>query len=362
MDDCNRLGWLRRTGARRNKVRAVHGGVASVLVMVSLLSAAEAQACTLSEADTALIKCDGVSDHPLCGKIYATKTARAVPDQATTCADGRMGHLADAVAAVNKVGGVVILGEVHDNPDHHQLRAHLISAAGAIVFEQIKVDQDQSITTFFEAAGDKATVEGFKRAVEWDKSGWDQTSYDPLLAAVLGRGKRIYAGDAARADLMAVAKKGVAVLPTADSQRLGLMQPLGEALDQASLTEIEEAHCGMLPKQALPGMAAAQRYRDAQIAQSALTAAERNGSAVVIAGNNHARTDRGVPWYVRTRNPERPVLSVMFVEVIPGKFDVQDYIPRAPSGDAATDFIVMTAPVKRTGDPCAAFQKKKMKT
>jgi uncharacterized iron-regulated protein len=338
------------------RARFAHGLSILAAVMVTG-TATPAHACAVPAAfDATLARCEAAAGHPLCGQIHATrKLSPPLPDSA--CANLQSAALVAAIDASVKANGVVILGEVHDNAAHHLLRAELLAPSRGTVFEQLKVDMQPAIDTFFAKAGETASVEEFKKAVDWDKSGWDRVAYDPLLTAAMGQG--IFAGDVARSDLMKVAKQGLDALPVADRERMALTAPFDAQLEKASLAEIEEAHCGMLPKTALPGMAAAQRYRDAQLAEATLRVAAAKSSSFLITGNNHARTDRGVPWYLRTRQPNMPVLSVMFVEVQEGQNSVSDYVPKAPDGTPAADFIVLTAPPSKVrGDPCDAFKKK----
>ena len=126
-------------------------------------------------------------------------------------------------------------------------------------------------------------------------------------------------------------------------------------LQDALLTELEESHCGMMPKTAFGNMAFAQRYRDAHLADAVLKAAEKQGSAILLAGNGHVRTDRGVPAYLRQRAPDRKVVSVMLIEVEDGKTDPQAYVPRDPDGKPVADYIVLT-PRQQRPDPCEAMR------
>ena len=77
-------------------------------------------------------------------------------------------------------------------------------------------------------------------------------------------------------------------------------------------------HCGLMPASAFGNMNIAQRFRDAHQARALVDAAEANGSAFLLAGNGHVRTDRAVPWYVRRMAPGRKVVSVMLLEVTAG--------------------------------------------
>ena len=156
--------------------------------------------------------------------------------------------------------------------------------------------------------------------------------------------------------------------------------PLLDALRK----ELAGSHCGLLPEEAIEGMAAAQRYRDAHLADALLSAAERYHEAAVeryrdppspgldpflwgvipqlpailIAGNGHVRKDRGVPWYLRLRAPTVWAMIFLFVEVEEGKTDPKLYVPRDPEGKPAADLLIFTPRTER-GDPCEAMRKNK---
>ncbi len=232
-----------------------------------------------------------------------------------------------------------------------------------VVFEQLRVDQQGVIDQFNNLNRDPTRIRSFslfKRLTDWEKSGWAQYNYDPLFQAAIDAKLPIYAGDVPRDSIMKVAKGGEAALPADERARLKLDTPLGPKLDDASLAEIEEAHCGVMPKEALGGMAYAQRYRDATLADNVLKAAAEHGSAILIAGNGHVRTDRGVPWYIKQRAPDKVVLSIMLIEVEDGKNDPEAYVPRDPDGKPAADYIIFTPRTER-GDPCEKMRAKSPK-
>ena len=220
---------------------------------------------------------------------------------------------ADAASALS-AHGALLLGEMHDNPAHHLLQAAAVTQfanggtkdAAAIVFEQIRDDQQAALDRFADfnqSAARLATAGDLKRFVEWDKSGWPKDIYDPLFKDVIVAKLAIYPGDVPRDAIMKTAKEGEGSLPAAERNRLGLNIPLGDTLDAASLKEIGDAHCGAMPELAFGGMAYAQRYRDAHLADAVLKASNQHGGAFLIAGGTHVRTDRGVPWYLRLRAP-----------------------------------------------------------
>lgn len=258
-----------------------------------------------------------------------------------------------------RINAISLFGEVHDNVQHHKFRStglHPFPTA-SVVFEQLRTDQQPAIDAFFNTLPKEArTLDAFFKAVDWDKSGWSKYDYKPLFQAVLDAGLPIYAGDPPRDLIRKASKEGAAAIPADEQKRLGLDTPLDPSLHDASLTEIEASHCGMMPKSAFGGMAFAQRLRDATLADVALKALETHGAVTLFAGNGHVRSDRGVPWYVRQRAPAVRVHATMLVEVEDGKTDAEAYVPRGPDGRSAADTVIFTPRAERA-DPCVEMKK-----
>ncbi|MFZ1105254.1 MAG: ChaN family lipoprotein [Hyphomicrobiaceae bacterium] len=320
-----------------------------MVLCLSLLGAATAVA---SEPDWRVWAEAAQKQHPLAGRIYDV-----APGKLSTPQDG---------AVLLPPEGIVLLGEVHDNPAHHRLRAWLIAKAlraqpdwrPAVVFEQIRADQQAALDRFeaLRAEG-KGTSDDLFRLLEWEKSGWPPASiYEPLFEVVVAARLPILAGNTTRDRIKAVARQGLAALAPEERARLWLDSPQPEPLTEALSKELAESHCGALPRKAIPAMAAAQRYRDAHLADALLGAEKRHGSAILIAGNGHVRSDRGVPWHIRQRKPDAKVISVLLLEVEEGKTEPADYVPRDPDGKPTADLVIFTPRAKR-GDPCRDFMK-----
>jgi uncharacterized iron-regulated protein len=84
-----------------------------------------------------------------------------------------------------------------------------------------------------------------------------------------------------------------------------------------------------------------QRARDA--AMAAAMAAQPQ--SVLIAGAEHVRKDRGVPWVLLSSTPGKRILSLAFIELRDGQ---------TPPRDLPFDLVWFTAEQPR-GDPCAQF-------
>jgi len=241
-----------------------------------------------------------------------------------------------------------LLGEVHDHPAHHAMRAGLLArlAPAEVFFEQFDREHDGALR---EAQRSGADADALARAGRMEKS-WNWPLYRPLVEAALGARLPVRAANLSTADARRIAKAGVLGAEDAPLMEVLARADWSEARDRAMRTAIIDGHCGMLPERAAPGMALSQRARDAALARALAASGE---PAVLIAGNGHVRRDLGVPAYL-PRDAE--VLSVGLLETRPGDTDPRDYT-RGADGGPAYDFIWFTAPHPRP-DPCAAFKKR----
>ncbi|WP_135504032.1 ChaN family lipoprotein [Roseovarius aestuariivivens] len=234
---------------------------------------------------------------------------------------------------------VVIVGEVHDNPAHHQVQAELAQrlSPAAIVFEMLSEKQVTAITP--EIRTDEARL---RAALDWEDSGWpDFAMYYPILAAAPDA--KIYPGLMDRAQARAAMEDGLAAAFGSEAGAYGLDTALAATEQNARERLQADAHCGALPEEMLPTMVAIQRLRDAVLARATLQALEETGGPVlVITGNGHARADWGMPVFL---DKQRPDLRVVVVG--------QGEDGRAPDGGFD---IVLDAPAPERGDPCEAFR------
>ncbi len=312
-----------------------------------------------------------LSDHPLIG------TVMPAPSQGrphlSDCAVDPLYRMFDQLAAHLQRGGIVLLGEVHDNIAHHRLRGRFpqaLSDPTPAVFEHLRADQSDVLVRFgkiaqsseyaFDRTARSKLAGEFFRAVDWADSGWpDAAIYEPLFRGHVFR--QMLAGDPPKGAVRDVARQGLAALADGEAARLKLTAPLPDKLQAGLLDELEASHCGLMPRTAFGNMAVAQRYRDAHLAERVKLAADQHGSAVLFAGNGHLRTDRGVPYYLRQMT-DKPILSVMLIEVEDGKTDPEAYVPRDPDGKPVADFVIFTPRAERK-DPCdemrAMMQRKK---
>src|ERR1051325_957171 len=174
-------------------------------------------------------------DHPLAGTIWDVRTGTAItPDTLVARAAARR---------------FVLLGEKHDNPDHHRLQAWGLRApiaAGrhpAIAFEMFRADQAEAIARYL--ATSPTDAHGLGDALDWRHSGWPAWSmYEPIVAHALAAKLPIVAANLSPAATTA-ARRGS--LDAAEIARLGLDRPLPDEVRARLAEEIREGHCGQLP-------------------------------------------------------------------------------------------------------------------
>lgn len=224
----------------------------------------------------------------------------------------------------------VLLGENHDNADHHRVQARLIEAMVAagrkpsIVLEMIPASEQPALDAY--RAKPDSDAEGFGDAIGWEQRGWPAwETYQPIAEAAMSGNLPFLGGGLERSKIMQLARSTVDDIEPAEKKRLGLDQDFPEPLLGDLLEELEVSHCNLMPRDALSPMVIVQRARDGSMARAMLDAG--SDGAVLIAGKGHVRNDRGVP-YVLTRLAEatQPLLSVGLVGVEPGMTVFSDYL------------------------------------
>ncbi len=285
-------------------------------------------------------------EHPLTGRVFDTAARRFVAPALVV----------ERAASAD----FVLLGEKHDNPDHHRLEAWLIDGLvrsgrrPAVVFEMIPRDRAGALEATLTGRPDDPDALG--AALDWAQSGWpDFALYRPVFASALAARLAILPGDLTRADLARLRHGGLDALPVEERERLALEPDLSEAARQTLVDEVRSAHCGMAPDAMVEAMIATQRARDAVLADALLGASGSDG-AVLVAGAGHVRGDRGVPIYLGRRAPKRSHLVLGFVEAPSGGGETADLEGQASQLVPASFDLIWFTPRVDDEDPCERFR------
>jgi uncharacterized iron-regulated protein len=240
----------------------------------------------------------------------------------------------------------VLLGEHHDNPEHHRLRLATLQRvvmAGwhpALLMEQFDTDRQADIDR---ARSERPLdAQHLIDAATPARGGWNWVYYRPVVELALRADLPLVAANLARASAQQLVRRSFDEVFGAERARsLGLDAPIAADWQAVQQEIIEVGHCGALPGSVVPGMARAQFARDAVMAELITRHADRG--VVLLAGNGHVRRDLGVPRWLRGGAAARAWV-VGYVE--PGDGD---------GLGGAYDAIVV-APAPPRADPCKGFR------
>ncbi|MHB9800428.1 ChaN family lipoprotein [Pseudomonas sp. MT3] len=224
----------------------------------------------------------------------------------------------------------VLVGEQHDNPDHHALELWLARAlaerrpSGSVSMEMINPNQQARVAAT-QAAADKGELpRDLIGALAW-QPGWDWSLYGPLVTWLVKQPTPLLSANLDRSEIMRIYAEPP-VLEGAHSTASGVRERL--------LDDIRESHCGLLPESQLPAMLAVQQQRDRRIAERLKDAPE---PALLIAGGFHARRDLGVPLHLEDLGAGQGMRVLMLAEVgravAPEQADYVWYTPALPPTD-----------------------------
>ena len=180
-------------------------------------------------------------------------------------------------------------------------------------------------------------------AAGFSAKNWHWPLHEPLFAVAAASDHLLVGGNISTELLRALARQGEAAPPD-DLKAVALAAPLADVAREALDEDLIEGHCGVLPKERLPGMRWVQRARDAAMWLALQQVGQgKDKPAVLLAGNGHVRTDYGVAQLVAAQQPHTRFASVGFVETGAKR-----------EGVPYTHLWITAAPERE--DPCAGMR------
>ena len=245
-------------------------------------------------------------DHILVGHIWDVREKRFVTEM-------------DIFERVS-VADFILLGEKHDNSDHHVLQSRILAAMidrgrrPVVGFEMLTTDQTSALSQYLQ--DHPRDADGLGTAIGWEANGWPNwRQYQPIADVALRAGLPLAAVSPSRRITGEIRKKGLRALDAQISTRTALNTEPLPSVQSAMEEEVREAHCGYLPERAIPAGVRMQRVRDALMADNWESASRQADGGVLITGAGHARNDRGVPAIMARLRPDARSLAVTFLEV-----------------------------------------------
>jgi len=271
-------------------------------------------------------------DHELVGKIWDThKNTWLSPEQ---------------LEKELKYYDYILMGEIHDHPDHHTLQAELINSL---------VSKDSKPTIVMEMLSQQAWVDQphiwrksgeLKELASMLNEGWPWDLYSPILQSIVQHQLMLFAGNIASDELHRWSNENSAV----NEKELLREYTYTEDNFGTLKNEIIDSHCGHANQKFVNFMSRAQMQRDRIITESLL---DKDLPVVLIAGSGHVRNDYAVPMQLRNKFQLDSYLSIAFVPVEEGENNPQTYMQE----DSALYDILYFTPSHTNEDPCDKFRK-----
>jgi uncharacterized iron-regulated protein len=284
-------------------------------------------------------------DHPLIGRVWDVKGESWIDPGALAHRLEQMTH--------------VLLGEKHDNADHHRLQAWLVRSlakAGrrpAVALEMLGIDEQSIVDRQLKLS--PTDLPGLRAALRWEDKGWPGWElYEPVFDVALAEGLPIVAANISGAMTRDLAAQGVSALEGDLARAFELDRPLPPDLQRRLAADLAASHCGHVSEDTAGKMILIQRARDAHMARR-LMLARRADAAVLIAGAFHVRNDYGVPAQLAKLDAGRPVASVGFIEVRTDRVEPHDYAGLFGTEHLPFDYVWFTSRVDDE-DPCEKFE------
>ncbi|ROP59472.1 putative iron-regulated protein [Enterobacter sp. BIGb0383] len=212
----------------------------------------------------------------------------------------------DALLQLLSQAPMVIVGEEHTNPAHHDIELWLLKnlqkqrPQGSVLLEMLASDQQTAVNQVKQAvqSGTVMREERIQMALRWIP-GWPWPLYREVVLEALAGDYPLLVANINREKVSALYR--APVFPEGK-------RTTDKSVQDALTAVISLMHNGELSPEQLRGMLSIQQNRDRFMARQ-LMAAPR--PALLIAGGYHASKDVGVPVHLADLNADKPVVLML---------------------------------------------------
>ena len=181
---------------------------------------------------------------------------------------------------------VLLVGEQHDAPDHHQIEQHIVSslaARGLLAAVALEMADTGTSTAQLKPS---ATDTAARQALQWNDKAWPWADYGPAVMTAVRAGVPV---------LGANLPAGQMLQKMQDASLDGQLP--GPAL-KAQQQGIRIGHCNLLPESQITPMTRIQIARDRAMAATLQQVLLPGKTVVLLAGNAHVDRTLGVPQHL----------------------------------------------------------------
>ena len=240
-----------------------------------------------------------------------------VDDGAFAWVDGRTGASLTFAEVTTRLKQhqIVMVGEQHDQPAHHEVQRRVVAAVAAdgpglvVGLEMLSWEKQPALDAF---NGDEFDVAGLGDAVDWKAAwGFPLALYAPIFNTGHDAGARFVALNAPRELVRALRAKGLDGLSPPERALIPELD-FDDTLHRAWFKGVFSSAGHPLSNDDLDGFYRAQVLWDEAMADRAAHAitVEKARQVVVLAGAGHIAAGRGVPQRIE-RRLQVPVLTIL---------------------------------------------------
>ena len=181
---------------------------------------------------------------------------------------------------------LLLLGEQHDAPDHHQIEQQVIATLAARgVLAALALEMADTGTTTADLKS-RATEAQTRQALNWQEEAWPWADYRAAVMAAVRAGVPVMGANLPVTQFKASMADG-----KLDAQLRG---PALKAQQQL----IRLGHCNLLPESQITPMTRVQIAKDIHMARVLGEAAVPGKIVVLVSGSGHANRELGVPQHL----------------------------------------------------------------
>lgn len=204
----------------------------------------------------------------------------------------------------------ILLGEKHDNPEHHQRELQLLKSLQQGKHTRVVLEMlDEAQAKHIEQLSAHSSDEEIQTTLNWNDGHWPWQDYGPLINAALKDHNQLNSGNISKPLVMQIYQQTLAEQP-----RLSTVKAIPADIQKTIQQQVYDSHCQMIPLDQMGPMTQVQLSRDASMAYALSDNLEDNMQAILIAGSFHARKDTGVPLHLQQRSAAAAA-SILLVEV-----------------------------------------------
>ena len=239
----------------------------------------------------------------------------------------------------------ILLGEAHNNADHHILQAHLLDSIVALGEKPTVVMEMLDKGSWQIQPRGWTNLEQLQVQAKTNNDGWPWHLYTPILQVIVKHQLELVAGNIKSEDLQEWSKK---LGPITSDEIVNKFSITYNALEQLK-HDIVESHCGYANQDFVNFMVRAQLQRDYVMATSLIN---NKAPVVLIAGAGHVRNNYAVPMQLLNRYQRVSYISLSFIQVNPEMIEPEEYL----DGDPNNFDILYFTPSYTDQDPCVQYR------